>query len=95
MAKEIREYELFIEKPFMVAVSNGNGELTDIAPSEWHRREQEIKAKLNEAGARGFRLMRAEADGNGVMWLVMERVREAAAEKLPQPSDRYRGVPNG
>jgi len=31
---------------------------------------------LDERGAEGYRLIRAEADAQGVMWLIMERTIE-------------------
>lgn len=39
-------------------------------------RETETQAWLDVQAALGFRLIRAEADGHGVMWLVMERAVE-------------------
>jgi hypothetical protein len=35
--------------------------------------ERNAERTLNEWGAEGYRLVRAEADAQGVMWLIAER----------------------
>lgn len=73
------EYELFIVPPFMTAIEEKIDDETQDA----------ITHNLNKRGAEGFRLIRAEADGQGVMWLVMERIAEAAKPPLHTPLEMY------
>jgi hypothetical protein len=80
--REIREYALLLAK-----THGGDADKARRVDAELGT---DAMAWLNEHGTHGFRLMRAEADAQGVMWLIMERVYEPALG-----SSLSGGGPNG